>query len=217
MRTGVVKIGGASLFSKEDDFENVKSFLRPLIHDSHNRWFIIVGGGDTVESMRTLHRDHPELDARRMHWRCVELLQATCDVAQELFGIDSRIDTGDSLTDALSSEKPGCHLVDVVSYYHPSFLKSIPRSWVPKEGWETTSDTLAWLLAKIVRADEVLLLKRPDCSDIASVEQASELGIIDEQLSVLMVGIDDTRHPDLSLVFYRDGWQKNSLSVDQSR
>ncbi|MCE2783927.1 MAG: hypothetical protein LW699_03505 [Pirellula sp.] len=77
MRTGVLKIGGASVFSSPTASDPLHQFLLGIRKDNLRRWFVIVGGGDTVESMRTLHRHHPQLDSQRMHWRCVDLLRAT--------------------------------------------------------------------------------------------------------------------------------------------
>lgn len=211
MRTGVIKVGGASLFSPSEDFVNVRNFVNDLQRDSTNRWFVIFGGGDTVESMRTLHHHHPGLDAVRMHWRCIELLSTTTDVACELFDFKHRIDCRSSLDLAIDKKRPGAYLVNVSSYYHPDLLDSIPANLVPRESWDTTSDSLAWLLALYVRADELLLLKKPDCSSVLTVAQAAEEGIVDPQLPLLVENQPRELDVAISLIYYNHGWTRSSL------
>jgi len=211
MRTGVIKIGGASLFSPSEDFANVKHFVNELQRDSIDQWFVVFGGGDTVESMRTLHHRHPELDPVRMHWRCIELLSATADVACELFDFQQRIDCKRLLDLAIAERKPGAYLVDVSSYYHPDLLVSIPASLVPSENWDTTSDSLAWLLALYIRSNELLLMKKPDCSSVLTISQAAEEGIVDPQLPLLCENQPHDWVSAVSLVYYNQGWKRRLL------
>jgi aspartokinase-like uncharacterized kinase len=211
-RTCVVKIGGASVFSNRSDVHHLREYLDQLDADSSSRYFMIVGGGETVESMRTLHRTHPQLDPRRMHWRCVDLLSATCDAAAELLGLKNRIASSKDFDAANESPSQGCYLVDVRSFYQQENLGWIPQPLVPTEDWETTSDTLAWLLALRLAADELQLIKKPDCSSVDSLEQAVSSGLVDPQMMMLSRNQPHDWKLETVLVYHTHCWNRKSLS-----
>jgi aspartokinase-like uncharacterized kinase len=210
----VVKIGGASLFSAGAEFAQVHSFVENLKRDRTTRYFITLGGGDTVESMRTLHRNHPQLDMRKMHWRCVELLEGTSDVAAELLDLEVRIKSTDQLEHAIINPTPGCYLVDVSSFYNPGCIDWVPKGLVPAENWDTTSDTLAWLLALRIKASQLQLMKKPDCSKVQTIEQAAQLGIVDSQLAILSKKQPQDWKLDTLVVYHTNGWRKQLLTID---
>lgn len=215
-RTVVVKIGGASLFSSGIEFDRLVCYVENLKADQSRRYFIILGGGDTVESMRVLHRNHPHLDLSKMHWRCVELLQFTCDVAVELLDLKNRLTTTDQLDHAISDPTARSYLVDVSSFYQKDTIGWIPSELAPTENWDTTSDTLAWLLAFRIQADELQLIKKPDCRDVSSIEQAVSLGIIDPQFAILVKNQPQNWKLDSFVVYYTDGWKTKLLAVEHS-
>lgn len=212
MRTGVLKIGGASVFSSPTASDPLHQLIRKIQTDSSRRWFVILGGGDTVESMRTLHRLHPQLDSQRMHWRCVDLLRATADAAKELFGFENCLDTPADLAQAILDPNPGCYLVQVSTFYHPDNLSWLPASLRPVENWDTTSDTLAWLLALRLGADELHLLKKPDCSSIQTLEQAARRGLVDPQIETLAKNRPSEWHLDTYLVYHTTEWNHKLLA-----
>jgi aspartokinase-like uncharacterized kinase len=213
-RIVVVKIGGASLFSTGIEFDRLVNYVESLKTDQANRHFIILGGGDTVESMRTLHRNHPHLDLTKMHWRCVELLQGTCDVAAELLGLEHRLVTTDQLDDAMRDPTARSYLVDVTSFYQKDSIGWIPPDLVPAENWDTTSDTLAWLLALRLRADELQLIKKPDCQEVSSIEQAACLGIVDPQFAILAKKQPQNWKLDTLVVYHTVGWKTKLLAAE---
>lgn len=213
-RLGAVKIGGASLFSSGTEFERIRQYLLVLQRDPDSRWFVIFGGGDTVESMRTLHRNHPELDTQKMHWRCVDLLRATNDVAAELLDFTHRINNAEQLDAALADFTPRCYLVEVSSFYRPDLLSDLPLEHIPNENWDTTSDALAWLLALRLKANELQLIKKPDCSEIQSLEQAAELGVVDPQITQLARCQPSDWNPDTYLVYPGENrWNRKLLAL----
>jgi hypothetical protein len=75
----VLKIGG-SLLSQSDWPSRLNHWLQT---QPAGLYFTIVGGGEAIEAMRDLDRIHT-LDQTAMHWRCIDLLDATFDVAVEL-------------------------------------------------------------------------------------------------------------------------------------
>ena len=212
MRTGVLKIGGASVFSSPSESDPLHHLIRNIRTDNSRRWFVILGGGDTVESMRTLHRLHPQLDSQRMHWRCVDLLRATADAAKELFDFENCLETPTELEQAILDPNPRCYLVQVSTYYHPDILNWIPAPLRPVENWDTTSDTLAWLLALRLGADELHLLKKPDCSSIQTLEQAARRGLVDPQIEALAKNRPADWHLDTYLVYHTTDWNQKLLA-----
>jgi aspartokinase-like uncharacterized kinase len=207
----VVKVGGASLFSSGSEFSELRQYVRSLQELPNTLSLLIVGGGETVESMRILHRYHPELDPKRMHWRCVRLLESTSDAAAELLQLQ-RLNTTPFCLDQIANKlSQGCYLVDVGSFYHRDSLDWIPSPLVPAETWDTTSDTLAWLLAFRVQAHELQWIKKPDCSEIESVEQATSLGVLDPQLLLLLQNQPSDWKLQLNLVYHSAGWQKKKI------
>lgn len=178
----VVKIGGSLLFSAEGVRECVDAMVREFPHAQLN---FIVGGGDTVESMRTLNRFYPELDGDAMHWRCVALLDATWEVLCELIPEAEGISNCEQLRSHRFNESM-LNVVRIGAYYSPDPMREMPHEQIPRVGWETTSDALAWLLARIISADAIVLVKMATVPPQWSIEEAAERGIIDSELARLV-------------------------------
>jgi 5-(aminomethyl)-3-furanmethanol phosphate kinase len=180
----VIKIGGATLFHPAG-FKAELCALSGLYSDA--QVWVIVGGGELVEAMRTVHRLVPELNEEEMHWRCVELLDHTWSITKEIFPIGSSIASREELSQTSEQRDiPGFFLVRVQSFYSRTSCSLLPSSWQPKSNWRTTTDSLAWLLAKIIGADRVILVKQCECDSSLSLAQASELGVIDQELPHLV-------------------------------
>lgn len=190
MQTRVLKIGGASLFAPKDEFSNLLAHLRSEHCSALYRTFIIIGGGDTVESMRTLHASFPTLNHRAMHWRCVTLLDATWEVASELIDFAIPIRNQFELQQSLLIPNPNTYLVNVGAFYntslspHPS-EQSHSSPLFPEDSWNTTTDALAWWLAYRINADQVVLVKKKACDSIMSLEQAAHEGLVDSEIARL--------------------------------
>jgi hypothetical protein len=82
----------------------------------------------------------------------------------------------------------------------------------PLENWDTTSDTLAWLLALRLGADELHLLKKPDCSSIHTLEQAARRGLVDPQIETLAKNRPASWHLDTYLVYHTNVWNQKLLA-----
>jgi len=187
----VVKIGGATLFHPDGFNADLAKLLSVY---AHAQVWVIVGGGELVEAMRTVHQLVPELNEEQMHWRCVELLDHTWAIAKEIFPIGISIANREDLTRALAIlDLPGVFWVRVQSYYSSVGFESLPNSWQPQLNWSTTTDSLAWLLGKIVEADRVVLFKQCECDPSWTLGRAAELGIIDKELSRLVDANPDRR------------------------
>ncbi len=192
----VVKIGGATLHASNDLADDVQ---RVVDCNSGNDLFLIVGGGLMIDAMRELHRTYPTLSDEAMHWRCIRLLDATWEIACELLPFAVPIATENELERALSNDRTDprfvCHvfMVRIDTFYRQDLLASIPESWRPQVGWDTTSDAIGWLLAKRIGADRMVLLKQTANIDGLSVTSAANGGIVDRELSRL-ASIDSDRH-----------------------
>lgn len=168
----VIKVGG-SLFSHASLVEAMDQWL---IGQSAAENFIIVGGGEAVEAMRELSQRFA-LDEAAMHWRCIRLLRATYELASELFGHWQQIDDRDAF-DAITAEppQPGHWLVAVDAFYSPATQDD---SGLP-ESWATTSDAIAAYLARLIGADELVLLKPCHVAPAADLDSLAAAGVVDE-------------------------------------
>ena len=181
----VIKVGGATLF-RPDGFERQLRSVLGQFQDA--QVWLLVGGGDLVETMRTAHRIYPKLDEEEMHWRCVELLDHTWAIAREIFPTEHVIDSRDDLGKALRmAAVPGIYWVRVSSFYSRIECYNIRGSWLPKCDWSTTSDTLAWLLGRIIEADRVILMKQCECDPTWTIAEAARRGVVDSELARFVV------------------------------
>jgi hypothetical protein len=189
----VVKIGGASLFRPNIDIASMEAAIRP---GPTRRVFVLFGGGDTIESMRTLHARFPRLDPVALHWRCIRLLDATWEVACELLPDHSPVADWETLirsatAHGATSDGAKSYLVRAGAFYSETASEDLPEAWLPRVGWETTTDALSWLLAKVVQAPTLRLAKQCKCNPDWSVHEAHDAGIIDSELARLATADSD--------------------------
>ncbi len=180
----VIKIGGATLF-QPNGFEKV---LRSLLNQNQNaQVWLLIGGGDLIESMRTIHQIYPSLNDEELHWRCVELLDHTWAIAREIVSLSHSITNCEEL-DRASLDRSTTFVcwVRVQAFYNRNNCDFIPKKWLPQSNWNTTSDALAWLLGKMIDADRVILIKKCECDPNLSMAEAANRGIIDSELARLV-------------------------------
>jgi aspartokinase-like uncharacterized kinase len=201
----VFKLGGSLL----DQADWPARLRRWLSRQPTGDYYGIVGGGELVEAMRSLDTRH-SLSIVEMHWRCIRLLDATYEIAGELMPELGRLDNLDSAVKAsplahsygrgvggevLSTVDPS-RLHDPITEDEPGFLSKM-AAWVriagfygpnrtipfdsPEESWNTTTDTLALVLAGLLQADRCVLLKSCSTKQIESLAQAARLGIVDAE------------------------------------
>lgn len=167
----VLKLGG-SLFAKPDLVAAVSAWLASQPPAQN---LVIVGGGGAVDAMRELAQRF-RLDEPAMHWRCIQLLRATYEVASELFPTWRPVAANSEFeTLAAAPPQPGVWLLRVDCFYSPA---THVDSGLP-EGWGTTTDSLAAYLARRTRADELVLLKSCPLPPGAAVDRLAAAGIVD--------------------------------------
>ena len=180
----VIKIGGATLFQSNGFVRELNALLR---ENEGSQIWLIVGGGDLVEAIRTAHRIYPDLDHEELHWRCVELLDHTWAIARQVYGYGVAIETSEELAmHSRQQSTPEVLWVRVQSFYSRAASHSVPIAWQPSSNWNTTTDALAWLLGKTIDADRVLLIKQCECDPNWPLAEAAKLGVIDSELARLI-------------------------------
>ncbi|MGB7328936.1 MAG: protein kinase [Rubripirellula sp.] len=179
----VIKVGGSLL-------------LRPKLKDQLDRWIdaqspaenlIVVGGGSIVEAVRELDAVH-SLDSDDVHWVCVELLESTRRLVQQLLP--------DWKTVVTASQFRGCvergfsldqtTLVSVASFYNRDCDTLLPKDW------RTTTDAIAAYLAVCANADELVLLKSCDIDPDWDLDRLIDDGVVDDATRLIA--------PDVRLV-----------------
>ncbi len=174
----VVKLGGSILHRTD----GIAHFQNWLAKQTAQRLFLIVGGGEIIEALRDLNSKY-QLDEVEMHWRCIRLLDATFEIVKEIFPQAIAIDcvaswlSGNFHSDCSNSFSTILYLVRVGGFY---FRESRECRDALPENWETTSDSLALFLARLLGIDQVVLLKSCVIDDSKSIQDLARDGIIDE-------------------------------------
>lgn len=146
----VIKLGG-SLLSCPDLNQRLQQYLAELQPSLPN--LILVGGGSVVEAVRTYDRQW-HLDEAGCHWLCVRLMDSTADLLQLLFPDWPLIECAESLAGLSQQPDFGTAIVAPKAFYSPKLnADALPLTW------QTTGDSISLLLAKLVQAQELILLK----------------------------------------------------------
>lgn len=176
----VVKVGGSTL-TRSDLADVLPQWIEeqpPAVN------LIIVGGGELIDAVRKLDQVRP-MPPGAVHWRCVDLLQATFETLAEWFPDWLAIDVApDQLASAVDCLPGGStSVVSVRSFYGRDsagdFARLLPATW------DTTTDAIAALLAAQLRAAELVILKSCDVDSSRSMTELSEEGIVDNALPMI--------------------------------
>lgn len=149
----VVKLGG-SLLDLPDLAQRIERWLQREPDRCLN--LFVIGGGRLVDAIRDLDRIH-SLDPAQIHWLCVELLEQTAKLFQKIAPDIPLIRTErelETLADR-GARKTGSVIIPPRLFYSPS----LRNSHLLPENWDTTTDSLAAMLAREMDADELILLK----------------------------------------------------------
>ena len=187
----VIKLGG-SLLQRPTLRQDMLDWLQKQSQALH---VCIVGGGKIVDAMRELDGVHG-LDKQAMHWRCVEMLTSTFEIACELFPDWIAVRSKGQFDQILGlKQTPSCKpfLVNV-----PGFYSSARRLELPCD-WRTTTDAIAAALSIDLSADELVLLKSCDVPDV-DLTDLSNQGVVDQAIVGLADGIPRVRIVRLPIV-----------------
>jgi len=176
----VIKLGGSLL-----DLPDLRDRLSLFLNELQPRLpsLVLVGGGGIVEAVRAYNRLW-QLNETDCHWLSVRLMNSTANLLKLLFPdwalIESPLALADWLSQAkneildqspqselssaaVSSEKSG--ILGTKSKCQPAivapdaFYSPVLNSDALPKNWDTTSDSISALLARLVEAEELILLK----------------------------------------------------------
>ncbi|MFO0942390.1 MAG: hypothetical protein U0930_16755 [Pirellulales bacterium] len=162
----VVKLGGSlldlpDLSARWIRFLDLEQLVGPIL--------LIVGGGNIVESVRRYDAIHT-LDSIQSHWLCVDLMNSTATLLGMLLKDAPVLTQVTQLENWLMNNQsamtqpsaPRTTIVAPSAFYSRELRSdSLPQSW------DTTSDSISALLAQLVGAERLILLKstEPDSPD----------------------------------------------------
>ncbi len=157
-------------------------------HPADQTW-VVIGGGKLIDAMRELDSQHP-MDPQQVHWTCVDLLTATARFAAQRFGwplITTQAEWEVACEYQSKIDQPTGNAPTVIApavFYNdgpPAICNersNAARLKLPDD-WQTTTDSIAGLLAHLANADELVLLKSCPIPSSMSPTQLADAGIVD--------------------------------------
>lgn len=195
----VVKIGG-SLLTTSHLGQRVQQWCNMQAPAMN---LVVVGGGATVDAIRELASIH-DYDDSLLHWLCVDLLETTYRLVAAQMPEWPALVHWDAVEDFLAANahlsRATC-LVRVGAFYTPEV--DAPLDGGLPHSWDTTSDSLAALLARRIDADELVLLKScsvttSGCGAEIDWERLAKLGVVDRAFPMAVEGIRSVRCANLT-------------------
>ncbi len=185
----VVKVGG-SLLTRSDLLDALPQWLA---RQSPARTLLVVGGGELIDAIRHLDQQRPGVSAE-VHWRCVDLLQVTFEIAAKWFERWHQIDAPNRLSAMIDSADPVDNptLVSVRSFYGRGYGFDLPTDW------STTTDSIAAAMAIEIQAEELVLLKSCRVDPSANLQQLAREGVIDTAFPKLSADLQTIRIEQLT-------------------
>ncbi len=184
----IIKLGGSLL-----DLPDLASRLQRLIQSQPDSetLLILVGGGKIVDAVRHYDQIH-SIDNTASHWLCVDLMHSTAQLLQAVVPDLPLLADNRELSSFVSAETKGAETkgaeteavvaseVKKVAIVSPRcFYSTTINAQALPIGWQTTSDSIGALLATMLRADELILLKSTDAGR-ADVQDNMEQSLTDE-------------------------------------
>lgn len=179
----VIKLGGSLLESADWDqrFANWFATLPPA------RTLLLVGGGPPVDAIRDM-ASLRAYDAVFMHWLCIDAMDLSFRIAKCHLNPEwQSLENAEELL-AWRETSQNCRaLVHIRSFYTSDNYLTLPVS-LPLS-WDTTSDSLSALLAKIVAAPELILVKSCPVSGPYNWLDLARDGIVDQAFPAAVAGL----------------------------
>lgn len=203
----VVKVGG-SLFKHHDLIMTLDHWI---CRQGDDETLVIVGGGDLINAIRSLDGIRPGIPSET-HWLCVDLLDVTFQLVSKWFDwptVKSVEQMRRCMTEGFAKDRPT--LIAVRSFYCREPISILPGQHVsPQNGagqrehpslpanWQTTTDSIAALLAYVTNADELVILKSCEIDPDLTWEQLADHGIVDEAFPEIAPKIPSVRIEQLA-------------------
>lgn len=164
----VVKVGGSLL-----ELPDLAIRLRRWQSAQAPSQFIFIAGGgrlaDAVRDYDAIHR----LGAEQAHQLAVQAMSVTARLLAELIG-ERRV--------ILDWQEAMCEMSDFMILDVANFLATIEPSIAGAciaHSWDTTSDSIAARVARVVGAEELVLLKSRLAPEASTMQAASAAGLVD--------------------------------------
>lgn len=161
----VVKLGG-SLFDHPCLGPGLRAFLESL---APHEVLLIPGGGDLVESVRTLDQVHG-LGEEASHWLAIQALAVSAAFVARLLDLP-----------AVSTR---VHIPDCLAFLH----EDDHRPGALPHAWSVTSDSIAARIAVVNRAERLILLKSLDVLAGTEWTEAAQRGWVDAYFPTAIAG-----------------------------
>lgn len=171
----VVKLGGSLL--------NWPGLLGALSAwaESNAGWrnVVIVGGGALVDTIRQTDQAH-QLGQEQAHWLAVEAMRINARWVAAKLGVPALWDgtfageVPEDLWANLPEDMPErWSVLDPWRWLRSAEPTAMPKPGLP-QGWHVTSDSIAARFARVVRAEELVLLKSREAAGCDPVSWAAE-------------------------------------------
>lgn len=151
MRVRIIKLGG-SLLEIADWTERLCSWIDQQPPASN---CLIVGGGPPVDALRELP-NLADYDDQFLHWLCIDLMEITHRLVQHQLINWHAVQTSPELQTHLANQRS--HILVSVKAFYTRESETQLDVRLPMN-WDTTSDSLSALLARLTQAEELVLLK----------------------------------------------------------
>lgn len=218
MQLRVVKVGGSLL-----SLPNLGDCLRRwLASEAPAASLLLVGGGPPIDALRALATSY-RYDEQFLHWLCIDAMDISYRLLAEQLPEWKRVRTAAELTQIVEDARhcnvrrghPGLNrqrspsaisirgLVSPAAFYTRESEAGLP--YRPPLSWDTTSDSLAAVLAQVTAADELVLLKScelggPAESPAANWQELAERRIVDRAFPACVQSL-----PRVRCINFREG------------
>lgn len=196
----VVKLGGSLLTLPQLP----KRLIQWLADQPPAQSLFVVGGGPMVDAVREVAAAY-EYDQQFLHWLCIDLLESSFQLVAAQLPEWRQICTDTELQQEVerhrsNTQPAGPALVRVPAYYTRHNEAGLPLR-LPMS-WDTTSDSLSALLAHVVAADDLVLLKACPvrCQAALSLcdwQELADLGVVDPAFPRSIRGLKRVRCANL--------------------
>ncbi|MCA9184920.1 MAG: hypothetical protein R3E01_26150 [Pirellulaceae bacterium] len=180
MYTIVVKVGG-SLLGRANGVARLRGWLADQLAHRSGRWVLVAGGGPWVDLVRQAH-EQLGLSEDASHWLAIRAMTVTARVLAASVPGGRLMETvesperwwGDNVGDTAAGQFT---ILDCEGYLQ-HFDQTFPDGPLPCN-WRVTSDSIAARITRVLRADELILLKSAS-ADTDDWDVLAGCGYVDE-------------------------------------
>ena len=181
----VIKLGG-SLLESRDWAARFRRWFDTL---PSGRTLVLVGGGPPVDAIRHM-ASLQAYELEFLHWLCVDAMDISYRLVEQQLGWSSLREEHELQT-WLNEPQPKPGLVHTQTFYRIDNAQQLPV--VLPLNWDTTSDSLAALLAHVVAADELIVIKSLTVDEPYDWHALGKTGVVDRAFASAVIGLRSVR------------------------